>query len=180
MFAVTWDPRRGWGTAARFRHAEFEWPIESEIGGSVNGLYVDFAGVGTGCEASDRPWRADQDPFRRGPPLAPVGPRFLGATPAAAGRKNLGTVLFGSSHRSRFRRCFAAYVERIGYESANEGQAGDARQDAELRHRAARWLGRNADRRQHNKHADDGEQQDARAIRSPDHDYPPLKPVAWL
>jgi hypothetical protein len=152
--------------------------IEFEIGGSVNGLYVDFAGVGTGCEASDRPWRADQDPFGRGPPLAPVGPRFLGATPAAAGRKDLGTVLFGS-HRSRFRRCFAAYVERIGYESANEGQADDARQDAELRHRAARWLGRNADRRQHNKHADDGEQQDARAIRSPDHDYPPLKPVAW-
>jgi hypothetical protein len=40
-------------------------------------------------------------------------------------------------------------------------------------------LGRNAHRRQHDKHADDGEQQDACAIRSPDHDYPPLKPVSW-
>src|SRR5262245_42784172 len=39
-------------------------------------------------------------------------------------------------------------------------------------------LGRNADRRQHDKHADDGEQQDGCAIGSPDHDYPPLNPVS--
>jgi hypothetical protein len=42
----------------------------------------------------------------------------------------------------------------------------------------ADWLGGNAHRRQHKKHADDRVQQDARAIQSPDHDYPPLKPVS--
>jgi hypothetical protein len=94
--------------------------IESEISASVNGLYVDFAAVGTSCEASDRPWRADEDPFRRGSPLAPEGPRFLGTSPATAGRKDLGTVFFGSRW-SRFRRCFAADVERVDYEGANEG-----------------------------------------------------------
>jgi hypothetical protein len=73
---------------------------------------------GTSCEASDRPRRADDHPFRRGPPLAPVGPRFLGTSPATAGRKDRGTVFFGS-HWSRFRRCFAADVERVGYEGGN-------------------------------------------------------------
>jgi hypothetical protein len=39
-------------------------------------------------------------------------------------------------------------------------------------------LGRNPHRRQHKKHAGDCVHEDARAVRSPDHDYPPLKPVS--
>jgi hypothetical protein len=70
-------------------------------------------------ETSDRPRRADDHPFRRGPPLAPVGPRFLCTSPATAGRKDLGTVFFGG-HWSRSRRCFAANVDRVGYEGSNE------------------------------------------------------------
>jgi hypothetical protein len=40
-------------------------------------------------------------------------------------------------------------------------------------------LSRKPYRRQHEKHADDGVEQDARAVRSPDHDHPPLKPRSY-
>ena len=70
--------------------------------------------------ASNWSGAAHDDPLRRGPPLAPVGPRLLRASPAIAGRGHLGAVFFDSHWRS-FRRYLAANTDRLRYESGNEG-----------------------------------------------------------
>src|SRR5262245_44193357 len=80
---------------------------------------------------SDRPRGADEDPFRRGPPLAAVGPWFVGTGPAVGGDR--GAVCLGS-HWCRFLAHLAADIDRLGDEGGDEREAGDACHNLELRH----------------------------------------------
>src|SRR5262245_26489701 len=80
---------------------------------------------------SDRPRGADEDSFRRGPPLAAVGPWFVGTGPAVGGDR--GTVSLGS-HRRRLLGDLTANIDRLGDEGGDEGQADDACHNLELGH----------------------------------------------
>jgi hypothetical protein len=70
--------------------------------------------------ASNRSQGANDDPLRRGPPLAPIGPRLLRTSPAIAGREHFGAIFF-HSYRRYFCCYFAANTDRLRYEGGNGG-----------------------------------------------------------